>query len=283
MQQVNERLIEQVPALRAKQRRIEHECQRSIEKGEAQRVWRKLITLPVIVHVVYKTDEENISDEQVQSQIDVLNADYSATNADKDKVPEPWTSLAADPNIQFELKEITRTETERDSFGTNDTVKRSSDGGVNPRPTTEVPQHLGLQPRRGPARLRAVPRRPGRDRRRGRPLHRVRHHRRGGRAVQPRPHRDARGRPLAQPAPHLGRHDRLLAAPTRCPTRRGRRCPTTARRTWPHISCNNGPNGDMFMNYMDYVDDAAMFMFTQGQAARINATLAGPRKKIAGL
>ena len=52
---------------------------------------------------------------------------------------------------------------------------------------------------------------------------------------------------------------------------------------WPRISCNNGPNGDMFMNYMDYVDDIAMFMFTQGQAARINATLAGPRKKIAGL
>ena len=51
---------------------------------------------------------------------------------------------------------------------------------------------------------------------------------------------------------------------------------------WLHISCNNGPNGDMFMNYVDCVDDA-MFMFTQGQAARINATLAGPRKKIAGL
>ena len=34
--------------------------------------------------------------------------------------------------------------------------------------------------------------------------------------------------------------------------------------TFPHITCNNGPNGDMFMNYMDYVDDAAMFMFTDG-------------------
>jgi len=30
-------------------------------------------------------------------------------------------------------------------------------------------------------------------------------------------------------------------------------------------------------------DGAAMFMFTQGQAARMNATLAGPRTKIAGL
>ena len=52
---------------------------------------------------------------------------------------------------------------------------------------------------------------------------------------------------------------------------------------FPHVSCNNGPNGDIFMDYMDYVDDAAMFMFTQGQAARMNATLAGPRKKLAGL
>ena len=33
----------------------------------------------------------------------------------------------------------------------------------------------------------------------------------------------------------------------------------------------------MFMNYMDYVDDRAMVMFTTGQAARMNATLAGPR------
>jgi hypothetical protein len=33
----------------------------------------------------------------------------------------------------------------------------------------------------------------------------------------------------------------------------------------------------MFMNYMDYVDDAAMFMFTRGQAERMAATLAGPR------
>jgi len=36
----------------------------------------------------------------------------------------------------------------------------------------------------------------------------------------------------------------------------------------------------MFMDYMDYVDDAAMVMFTAGQVARMNATLAGPRKKV---
>jgi hypothetical protein len=53
--------------------------------------------------------------------------------------------------------------------------------------------------------------------------------------------------------------------------------------TFPSISCNNGPNGDMFMNYMDYVDDEAMVMFTAGQVSRMNATLAGPRKALAGL
>ena len=48
--------------------------------------------------------------------------------------------------------------------------------------------------------------------------------------------------------------------------------------TFPHVSCHNGPNGDLFMDYMDYVDDKAMFMFTTGQATRMNATLNGPRK-----
>jgi hypothetical protein len=56
--------------------------------------------------------------------------------------------------------------------------------------------------------------------------------------------------------------------------------PNTGKPTFPHVSCNNGPNGDMFMNYMDYVDDNAMFMFTPAQVLRMNATLAGPRKKV---
>ena len=40
--------------------------------------------------------------------------------------------------------------------------------------------------------------------------------------------------------------------------------PNYGKPDFPHVTCNNGPNGDMFMNYMDYVDDAAMFMFTHG-------------------
>ena len=43
---------------------------------------------------------------------------------------------------------------------------------------------------------------------------------------------------------------------------------------FPKVSCSNGPNGDMFMNYMDYVDDNAMFMFSTGQSTRMNALFA---------
>ncbi len=43
--------------------------------------------------------------------------------------------------------------------------------------------------------------------------------------------------------------------------------------TFPKVTCSNGPNGDMFMNYMDYSDDGCMKMFTAGQKARMRATL----------
>jgi hypothetical protein len=41
-----------------------------------------------------------------------------------------------------------------------------------------------------------------------------------------------------------------------------------------HISCSNGPNGDMYMNYMDFVNDACMNLFTSGQKARMRALFA---------
>jgi hypothetical protein len=57
--------------------------------------------------------------------------------------------------------------------------------------------------------------------------------------------------------------------------------PNEGAPAYPKLSCNNAPNGDMFMNYMDYVDDASMCMFTRGQIARMNAALAGPRASLA--
>ncbi len=49
---------------------------------------------------------------------------------------------------------------------------------------------------------------------------------------------------------------------------------TTNCPTGQPISCNNGPNGDMFMNYMDYTYDACMNLFTSGQRQRSKALFA---------
>ena len=63
--------------------------------------------------------------------------------------------------------------------------------------------------------------------------------------------------------------------------------PNVGKPTFPHITCKtptnpdgNGPNGDMFMNFLDYVDDDAMYMFTKGQVLRMHETLQGPRKRL---
>lgn len=48
---------------------------------------------------------------------------------------------------------------------------------------------------------------------------------------------------------------------------------------FPHLSCDNTPNGDMFMNYMDYTVDGCKNTYTQGQTNRMRAIFAqgGPR------
>jgi hypothetical protein len=51
---------------------------------------------------------------------------------------------------------------------------------------------------------------------------------------------------------------------------------------YPHVTCLNGPTGDMFMDYMDYVDDACMQMFSAAQKDRLQAVMAAgtPRRSI---
>ncbi len=40
------------------------------------------------------------------------------------------------------------------------------------------------------------------------------------------------------------------------------------------ITCGNGPYGDMYMNYMDFTNDACMNLFTHGQKSRMRALFA---------
>lgn len=60
-----------------------------------------VITIPVVVHVVYKNSTENISDAQILSQIDVINKDFRRLNADASNTPPYFASVAADCEIEF--------------------------------------------------------------------------------------------------------------------------------------------------------------------------------------
>ena len=61
-----------------------------------------VVSIPVVVNVIYKTNAQNISDAQIQSQIDVLNGDFRRTNSDADNT---W-SQAADTEIEFCLASV---------------------------------------------------------------------------------------------------------------------------------------------------------------------------------
>jgi hypothetical protein len=289
---VHELLVETLPEYRERRLQAEEETRESIDSGEAMRVLRRKITIPVVVHVVHRAAEENISDAQIRSQIAVLNRDFRARNPDKSKVPPVWKSLVIDANIEFALAKkdprgkqttgITRTATTAEGFGPDNTVKSRRTGGVNAWPADRylnvwvcnlTDGLLGYaQFPGGPARTDGVV---------------ILYSAFGSQGAVRPPFN--RGRTATHEVGHfLGlRHiwgdrndcsgnDFVADTPQA-------RAANTGKPKFPHVTCNNGPSGDMFMNYMDYVDDTAMFMFTAGQVARMNATLAGPRRKLAGL
>lgn len=66
--------------------------------------------IPVVVHVLHDNGEGNISLEQIQSGIDMLNEDFNRENADaedtRDTDGAPFVSEASDMGIRFELAKI---------------------------------------------------------------------------------------------------------------------------------------------------------------------------------
>jgi hypothetical protein len=248
----------------------------------------KVRTVSVVVHVVYKTAAQNISDAQVKTQIDVLNEDFRKLNADATNVPAVFKPLHADTNIQFKLATkdifgnnttgITRTKTNKSSFGINDTVKASKTGGADAWPARRYLNiwvcNLGggllgyAQFPGGPAATDGV-------------VILFSAFGNTGTATDP----FDLGRTTTHEVGHWlnlfhiwGDDGTGCNGSDHCPDTPNQASENFGKPTFPHISCKNGPNGDMFMNYMDYVDDDAMMMFSAGQAVRMNAALNGSRK-----
>lgn len=64
------------------------------------------IIIPVVVHVVYSSTLQDISNAQIHSQIQVLNEDFQRKNADKENTPPAFSNVAGSANIEFRLAKV---------------------------------------------------------------------------------------------------------------------------------------------------------------------------------
>ena len=273
------RLEAENPELKAKQAEIEAQTSRYIAGMAAGRVEAGAVTIPVVVHVVYRLAAQNISDAQILSQINTLNADYSKTNADASLIPSLFAPLAANSGIAFCLAKtsptgaattgIIRKSTTVTSFSSNDAVKRSANGGDD---AWDASKYLNIWVCNLGGGLLGYAQFPGGAASTDGVVILFSAFGNSGSANAPY----NIGRTATHEVGHWLnlRHiwgdascgnDQVNDTPTQSTANYG--CPS-----FPKSTCSN--TSDMFMNYMDYTDDACMYMFSTGQAARMNALFA---------
>ncbi len=242
----------------------------------------EIIYIPVVVHVLYNTAAQNLSDAQILSQLTVLNNDFSNQNADRMNTPEVFRNLSADTRIKFCLAQvgpdnkgttgIIRKQTSIAGFSADDAMKENARGGDN---AWDSKKYLNIW-------VCSLG---------GRSL---------GYATPPGGQPDLDGVVIAydvfgvvgnlrspfnkgRTATHEIGHwlalkhlwgdaicgdDGIEDTPQQQSYNFG--CPS-----FPHLSaCSADSNGDMFMNYMDFSDDACMNMFTVGQKKKMRAMFA---------
>lgn len=286
--QVHRRLLDTVPRYAERLQRIENQAFRAQISMIAARPG--CTKIPVVVHVVWKTAGQNISQAQIDSQIEVINQDFRKRNADVSGVPAPFAPLAGDARIEFELATadpegnstdgVTRHETNRNGFSNDDAVKSSSTGGTDAWPSDEYLNIWVCQLTGGLLGYAQFPGGPT-----GTDGIVVTHTGFGTTGTATAPF--DKGRTATHEIGHwlnlrhiwgddgTGCSGSDFVADT--PNQGGF---NIGKPSFPNMSCSNAPNGDMFMNYMDYVDDDSMVMFTEGQISRMQTCLDGPRSTI---
>ncbi|KAF9767982.1 hypothetical protein IL306_014778 [Fusarium sp. DS 682] len=255
--------------------------------------------LPVVVHVVFNRPVQNISDAQIDSQIAVLNADFNATNTDISTLPAVFRPFVGNARITFFRAKrdpqgipttgITRTRTAIaffDHIGPNgepdDRMKFTAQGGADAWPSD---RYLNIWVCQLGQDLLGYAQFPG-----GPPESDgvvITHTAFGTIGTARAPFN--LGRTTTHELGHwlnvfhIWGDDRLRCSGTDyCDDTPNQGGANRGMPKFPRISCNNGPNGDLFMNYMDYTDDAGSVMFTQDQVNRMDATLSGPRSSLVG-
>ena len=62
--------------------------------------------IPVVFHIIHQGGSENISIDQINDQMDLLNADFSHLNSDTSNTPAVFAEYAGDTNIEFRLAKL---------------------------------------------------------------------------------------------------------------------------------------------------------------------------------
>lgn len=240
------------------------------------------VTIWVVVNVLYNTPAENISMAQIKSQIDVLNEDFSASNYDIGNTPSPFDAVTGNMKIKFKLNKVNRKYTKKtqwwpgpDFSQANDDLKKFSKGGFDP---TNPSENLNIWVAQVHPDLLGYAQFPGGSLSTD------------GVVVVPRafgrvgslyPFYD-KGRTTSHEVGHWLNLKHIWGNGNGCGTDN---VDDTPKQAGPNFACPSFPSpstcssvsnapegGDMFMNYMDYVDDACMFMFSKKQVKRSRAT-----------
>ncbi|GLU56787.1 hypothetical protein Dfri01_62480 [Dyadobacter frigoris] len=131
------------PGLRLKFNEREGQLRKLVAERIASRKSMKtggLVTVPVVFHVVMN-NQSQVTNAQIQAQLDTINKDYAGLNAGYSKIPSYFKSLFGSSGIQFCLAQrtpndepttgIVRYSTTQTSFDyTNNYVKHSGSGGA---------------------------------------------------------------------------------------------------------------------------------------------------------
>lgn len=259
------------PGLAARMNAIEDFTKRFEQNPSAYRLVNGVIEIPVVVNVLYKTNAQNISQAQITSQIDVLNKDYSATNSDYNLTPTIFQGVrSGNINIRFVLDQVIRKSTTKSSWGTNDAMKKASGGIAPTSPTTK----LNLWVCNLSNGILGYAQFPGGSSATDGVV--IDDNAMGTTGTAAAPFN--KGRTATHEVGHWLnlRHiwgdatcgnDQVGDTPLHNTANYG--CPT-----YPHLSTCSGTPVEMTMNYMDYTDDACMYMFTTGQKTRMQAIFA---------
>ncbi|TNE52734.1 MAG: hypothetical protein EP344_15390 [Bacteroidetes bacterium] len=254
---------------------------------------RTIVEIPVVIHVVFKGSLENISEGQILSQMKVLNADYRRLNADTSLTPLFFQPVAADMELQFCLAQtdpdgkptsgITRTSTPWNNIGQlvapdgRPRIHYSDLGGKD----AWDPEHylniwvcqigggilgFGTYPGSAPLAEDGV-------------VIDARYFGTTGLAAFYPPHH--LGRTATHEIAHYfnllhiwGPDEYSCADDDEVADTPGQRGPFLDCPAYPQFSCGNSV---MFMNFLDYTNDACMSLFTEGQKVRLRAALFSTR------